>query len=108
VKTYIKIYGSPIGKALETLKVIADEAPEGLIKHYYTIFSPPVEVPPTSVEVPVTSKGKLISRYGHMLGDTDFFFEWARDPTDKGVFDLISKVYEAFDSLGCNYTSVTK
>jgi len=51
---------------------------------------------------------KIISRYGEMLGDFDFFFEWFTKPTMNQIEELIDKIDGAFSKLGCFYTIVTK
>ncbi len=58
--------------------------------------------------VPIERKSKLISGSGHTLGEYDFFFEWAKDPTWEEIQDLVSKIDEALGPLGCNYTIDTK
>ncbi len=127
MKSYIKIYGPPFVKAIHALEKIAAESPEVLITSFYNALCP---APSTRYSgeyagdydaalrsyldtclpdtVPTGRKSKLISGSGHTLGDYDFFFEWAKDPTWEEIQDLLSKVDEALGPLGCKYTSVTK
>ncbi len=124
MKTYIKIYGPPFVKAIRALEKIAAESPEVLITSYFDALCPQTtttryrgdytselmayldEVIPETV--PIERKSKLVSASGHTLGEYDFFFEWAKNPTWEEIQDLLSKIDEAFGPLGCKYTSVTK
>jgi hypothetical protein len=118
VKSYIKIYGPPFVKALRALEKIAVESPEVLIKSFYDTFLSSLALDYTDesqdyissipLEVPVGRRVRLISKSGHTLGDYDFFFEWARDPTWEELQDLTSKIDKALGPLGCKYTIVTK
>lgn len=123
MKSYIKIYGPPILKALKCLEKIAAETPEVLIKSYYSEHVPQRTSSTyaedlrsyfdsisqdMSVDIPSERRDKLISESSHTLGDDDFFFEWARDPTWKEVDELIEKIDEELAPLGCKYTISTK
>lgn len=118
MKSYIKIYGPPIGKALKALEKVATEMPEHLIVSYYdTIVPTPGIRYETDLqnymtrlpeEVSKTRMAKLISKSGHTLGEYDFFFEWARNPTWEEIDNLIEKIDEALSPLGCRYTIVSK
>jgi len=119
VKSYIKIYGPPLVKALRALEKIAAESPEVLIKSYYDTLMPSRGRPDFDdafqeyieripVTIPVERRVKLISESGHTLGDYDFFFEWAKDPTWEELQELVSKIDDALGPLGCNYTIDTK
>ena len=125
MKSYVKIYGPPFVKAIRALEKIAAESSEVLIKSFYNTLCP---IPGTRYAVTrdyetalagyldtcipetvsVERKAKLISGSGHTLGDHDFFFEWAKDPSWKEVEDLLSKIDEALGPLGCKYTINTK
>jgi len=82
VKSYIKIYGPPLVKALRALEKIAAESPEVLIKSYYDTLMPSRGRPDFDdafqeyieripVTIPVERRVKLISESGHTLGDYD-------------------------------------
>jgi len=47
---------------------------------------------------------KLISDAKEMLGNYDFFFDWAKKPTTKQVEGLIEKIDKALAGIGCFYT----
>jgi hypothetical protein len=116
MKSYVKIYGPPIVKAFRALEKIAATSPEVLIASYFHALTPS----PTAadeledyfnsfgVPVPEYRRSQLISSSGHMLGENDFFFEWARDPTWKDLEELIGKIDEALSPLGCKYTIITR
>ncbi len=118
MKSYVKIFGPPLVKALRALEKIAAESPEVLIKRFYDIFISSLALDYTDesqdyissipLEVPVGRRVRLISESGHTLGDYDFFFEWAKDPTWEELQELASKIDEAFGPLGCKYTIVTR
>ena len=118
MKSYVKVYGPPLVKTLHTLEKIAAESPEVMITGYFSTITPSIFHSSEAVlnryfgslpfDVPVKRRSQLISKSGHTLGDNDFFFEWARDPTWKELEDLILKIDEAITPLGCKYTIVTK
>lgn len=119
MKSYIRIYGPPIAKALRVLEKIATESPEVMISSYYSTIIPTPFTPdyPEAMsryyatmpdEIPVKEKEKLISKSGHTLGEYDFFFEWARDPSWEEVEKLLTKIDEALAPLGCRYHMVTR
>lgn len=117
MKTYVKIYGPPLGEALDELQKIAGEMPK--ISHYHFLVGyvgapvglgvvgeayPSPRVPDVGEKV----THPLISKSGHTLGDHDFFFEWKDEPTWKEMRELISKIDKAFTQLGCKYALTTK
>jgi len=87
MKSYIKIYGPPIEKAIIELKKVA-------------------------VDLPTISKGNLsrsmIPSGETMIGDFDFAFEWTKEPNETQLLRLIFNIDEALRDLGCRYTIVTK
>ncbi|UCH01368.1 MAG: hypothetical protein JSV20_05665 [Candidatus Bathyarchaeota archaeon] len=96
MKSFIKIYGPPVFEALKALEGIATESPKTAIVSYARlILRKEIEV-------------DLISKSGETLGEHDFYFEWAREPTYQELDDLIKKIDEALRPLGCKYTIITK
>ena len=124
-KSYIKIYGPPLLKAIRALEKVAVEFSKTTTIRHYDILTPPMMVPyldirpremPSTyaqyllpeIQMPVEEKIKLISRASDTLGDHDFFFEWGKEPTKQEVLELIAKIDEALADCGCKYTIVTK
>jgi hypothetical protein len=62
----------------------------------------------TAAVVPVERCHSIISKHGHKLGDHDFFFEWRETPEPSQIDNLIEKVDQALEPLGCLYTITTK
>ena len=118
MKSYIKLYGPSILRAIRALEKVATEMPECSIWHQampptlpYVGYDDPVftrylETFPG--EVPKEVAHKMISKSGHTLGDYDFFFEWHVEPTWEQVQNLIEKVDKALKDTGCFYTITTK
>ena len=59
-------------------------------------------------EVPLKRCGKIISKSGEKVGEYDFYFEWFKDPNQEELHNLIEKIDNALDPLGCKYTITTK
>jgi hypothetical protein len=106
-KSFIKIYGPPIVKALKALQNLAIDNPQVCIMaiDLESIF--PLEGVPTG-GVPIEKCNALISESKEALGEYDFFYEWFRDPTQAEMEKLISEIDEALSPLGCKYTITTK
>ena len=134
-RSYIKIVGPPILKAIKELEKIAVDMPEHCIMN--TVIStamPPQlarDVGGTPYNTPfprdpilstfslnyyqasgvMLSKERcenIISRSVTSLGNYDFFFEWNKDFTHDELMILIGKIDESLGKLGCLYTIVTK
>jgi len=119
MKSYIRIYGPPFLEAIKALEKIAINMPDVYIMH------PLIEAFLTTAQttepvwanlamnyfgpaIPRTRRGKIISKSGERMGDYDFYFEWAKDPTMEELHNLIEKIDSAFSLLGCRYTITTK
>ncbi|MGQ9680481.1 MAG: hypothetical protein ACUVV4_06930 [Candidatus Bathyarchaeia archaeon] len=115
MRSFIKLYGPPILKAIKALEKISLEMPEVCImdtaiantlpsfeneNYVRWYFSP--------AEVPAQRCGNIISKSSELLGEYDFFFEWFTEPDMEQVNKLIEKIDEALSTLGCRYTIVTK
>lgn len=117
-RSYIKIYGPPILKALRALEKVAVEMSKKTTIRVYDVlippYTPPMDLPEygssvfPDVELPVEEKVKLISKASQTLGEYDFFFEWGEEPTVEQVRELIEKIDEALAKCGCKYTITTK
>ncbi len=117
MKSYVKVYGPPLLRALDELQKVADEMPNIPFYYHYVLGRIPVgksTVAPISQEwlgigEKYTAKYKTaVSKSGHTLGNYDFFFEWEKDPDYEQMCDLIDKIDKALTPLGCKYTITTK
>ena len=121
MRSFIKIFGPPVLKAIKALQKIAVDMPEVCIMD--TILSTmPFEAPATGgyvagvsayfsslpTEISHERCSNIISKSGEMLGEYDFFFEWFQDPSTEQLNDLIEKLDEVLKPLGCLYTITTK
>ena len=120
MKSYVKVYGPPLLKAIKALEKVAIGLPEVCI--WNTVIA---SVPSFSSyegggyegvseyfadvgEVPEKRCGTIISKSGESLGEYDFFLEWFKNPTMNELNNLIEKVDEALAPLGVKYTLTTK
>jgi hypothetical protein len=117
MKSYIKIYGPPILKALEELEKVAGEIPEISFYYHYILgfipvgksAVPPFQEEPLGLGEKYKAKPKTaVSKSGYTLGDYDFFFEWAKEPDGEQLRNLIKKIEKVLTPLGCKYTITTK
>jgi hypothetical protein len=129
MKSYIKLYGPPVAKALRVLREVAVDMPEVCImdlgiealgghgtmprmhtagedffphtsQEYHTILG---------VEVPEERCDNLISKSGETTGEYDFYFEWFKDPSKEELEMLIEKIDEKLEPMGrITYTITTK
>ena len=118
MKSYIKIYGPPVLKAVKALEKIAINMPSVCImdKDINLAFDPDFTQEfvrdyflSRAVEgISQERCGTIISKSGLKLGDYDFFFEWIKNPTTDDLKNLIEKIEDALKPLGCKYTLTTK
>jgi hypothetical protein len=126
-RSFIKLYGPPIGKGLIALEKIAIEMSEKMAMRFFSVSTPTysdlrgglvsadedhessvMEVPWFPEGLSSAEKVKLISRSSQVLGDYDFFFEWGVEPTVEQTHELIQKIDEALTDCKCMYTITTK
>ncbi len=122
MRSYIKIYGPPLMKAIKALEKVAIDMPEVCIMDTSIKYSIPtfqqgfadtdhssdVELYFAPAEIPEKRCGNIISKSGEELGEYDFFFEWFKKPSAEECRLLIEKIDETLAPLGCRYTMVTK
>ncbi|HUS78131.1 MAG TPA: hypothetical protein VM050_05665 [Patescibacteria group bacterium] len=116
MKSYIKIYGPPLLKALKELQKLAIDTPEVCIMDTILQQQQPRFTETEGImdyfnsigEITIERCDNIISKSGEMIGDEDFFFEWFVDPSSEQLNDLIEKIDEALAPLGCMYTITTK
>jgi len=120
MKSYVKIYGPPVLKAVKALETMAIEMPQICImdaiiaadvpdtieetEGYFNDLLPAGSISSISAE----RCEKIISSKGEELGEYDFFFEWFADPSQTELNELIGKIDETLAKVGCRYSIVTK
>ncbi len=123
MKSYIKIFGPPVGKTIKALEKIAVKIPE------VCIMSAPIRAAmglpqsaarggffgdPGSInvyfeaEMPEERCSKIISKSGESLGEYNFYFEWFKTPSMEDTMMLIGKIDAAVKKTGAQYTITTK
>lgn len=116
MKSYIKIYGPPVLKAILELEKIAIDIPEVCIMDTVILKEIPKSLAQDiggyftsrGVTIPIERCKNIISKSGKSLGEYDFFFEWLTSPSVEQFYGLIEKIDEALSPLGCYYTITTK
>jgi hypothetical protein len=124
MKSYIKIYGPPIAKAIKALEKIAIDMPEVCIMN--TNLSDFTELSGYPRESPVSGLGDImryfggvgvipeercdtiISKSGESLGNHDFYFEWFKKPNTNELNNLIEKIDKTMEKVGSKYTITTR
>ena len=121
VKSYVRIYGPPLLKAIKTLEGIAVE----LSNKTEVKFSHKCVPYPTRLQsdkndwnaylqnMQKTYKDcyepeKILSDASMTLGDYDFVFEWTSKPSMAKIEDLIKKIDAALKDVGVMYTLTTE
>jgi len=125
MRSFVKIYGPPLLKAIKALENIAVNMPEVCIMDTIISTLPYIEPPSTTgdgsavsgifnyfsalpSEISQERCSTIISKSGQALGEYDFFFEWFQDPNTEQLNELIGKIDEALSDLGCLYRLTTK
>ena len=127
MRSYIKIYGPPVYDSLKALEKMAIDMPQvcimdHLINQFYNVDSIPGPnsgsssttahvmeyFVPLKRDITPQRCGSIISKSGERLGESDFFFEWFKEPTLDDMNQLIQKIDATLKPLGCRYTITTK
>lgn len=116
MKSYIKIYGPPVLKAIQKLQALAIETPEVCIMDTIIANDIPRFMERDQVmryfeqygQISVERCDNLISASRGTLGEYDFVYDWFTPPTGDQVNELIGKIDETLADLGCKYTITTK
>ena len=119
-KTYIKIYGPPLMKALKALEGVAvamSKESEVKFMHKCIPYRTRMQVDNrdwsaylknlSKQYVDCYEPQKLISDAKQTLGESDFMFDWVEKPTLKNLETLIEKIDSSFQGLGVLYTMTT-
>ena len=119
VRSYIKIYGPPILKAIKVLEAVAvDMSKATSLKFSHKCLPYPSQSNTRGWDAYVKNMERtyvdcyepvrLISDAHQQLGEYDFFFEWDKEPNMERVEELLGKIDEGLGGLGCYYTITTK
>ena len=123
MKSYVKIFGPPIGKTIKALEKIAVKMPEVCIMSLSiqtAIGTPQLgshggyfgdsEGINSYFEADMLEErcSKIISKSGESLGEYDFYFEWFETPSMEDTLLLIGKIDAAVTKTGAQYTITTK
>jgi len=121
VRSYVRIYGPPLLKAIRALEAIAVEMSKAVdVKFSHTCLPYPSRTQSDTRDwnqylknmenmyVDCYEPVKIISDASEMLGDYDFFFEWSGTPKTEQLKNLIEKMDKALGDLGCYYTVTTE
>jgi hypothetical protein len=121
VKSYVRIYGPPLLKAIKTLEGVAVEmSNKTQVKFSHKCVPYPTRLQSDRNDWNAYLKNmqktykdcyepeKIISDASMTLGDYDFVFEWTSKPSIVQVEDLIAKVDVALADVGVMYTLTTE
>ena len=121
VKSYVRIYGPPLLKAIKALEGVAvDMSNKTEVKFSHKCVPYPTRLQSDKNDWNAYLKNmqktyqdcyepeKIISDASMTLGDYDFVFEWTSKPSISQIEDLISKVDAALSGVGVMYTLTTE
>lgn len=121
VKSYVRIYGPPLLKAIRKLEGVAvDLSNKTEIKFSHKCVPYPTRLQSDKNDwnsylqnLQKTYKDcyepeKIISDASMTLGDYDFMFEWSSKPTLQQIEELIAQVDKALGEVGVLYTLTTE
>jgi len=116
MKSYIKIYGPPLMKAVRALEKTAVDMPEYCIMDTFIAQGGSQFDTKEGIvnyfggvgEVTVERCESIISKSREALGEYDFFFEWFTDPDMGQLNELIERIDESLKPLGVRYTITTE
>jgi len=114
MKSYIKIHGPPIVKAIKALEKVAVGMPEVCIMSTSFTVGPPLQGEPLvnyfGGPGAISEKrcDTIISKSGESLGEYDFYYEWFKNPTRDELHSFIEKIDETLTQVGVRYTITTK
>ena len=116
MRSYVKIYGPPLLKAIRALEKISIGMPEVCITDTFIDASMPMFNTQEGVTnyfssiggIPEKRCSTIISKSGIKLGEFDFVFEWFKEPKIEELNMLIEKIDEALQPVGVKYTITTR
>ena len=121
VKSYIRIYGPPLLKAIKVLEGVAvDMSNKTEVKFSHKCVPYPTRLQSDKNDWNAYLKNmqktytdcyepeKILSDASMTLGDYDFVFEWTSKPSIAKIEDLIAVVDTALAEVGVLYTMTTE
>jgi len=123
MKSYVKLYGPSVSKAIVALRKVAIDFPEVCIMDTGIAAAQNVTASgfgsldtPESIQsffggekaISEERCDNIISKSGESLGEHDFFFEWFQKPSVAQVEELITKIDEVLVPTKARYTMTTK
>ena len=116
-KTYVRIFGPPLLKAIKALEELAvDMSKTTEVKFSHKCVPYPTQLQSDrrdwdsylknmrKMYVDCYEPQKIISDASMTLGDYDFVFEWTDKPSMKKIKNLIERIDDKLSDLGCYYT----
>ena len=121
VKSYVRIYGPPLLKAIKTLEGVAVEmSNKTQVKFSHKCVPYPTRMQSDRNDWNTYLKNlqntyrdwyepeKIISDASMTLGEYDFVFEWTSKPSLSHIEDLIGNIDVALEDIGVLYTLTTE
>lgn len=120
-KTYVRIFGPPLLKAIKALEGVAVDMSKTIeVKFSHKCVPYPTRMQSDKRDWDSYLKNlkntykdcyepqKIISDASMTLGEYDFVFEWTEKPSMKKVQGLIERIDVALGDLGAHYSLTTK
>ena len=120
-KTYVRIFGPPLLKAIKDLEELAvDMSKTTEVKFSHKCVPYPTRLQSDrrdwdsylknmrKMYVDCYEPQKIISDASMTLGEYDFMFEWTEKPSMKKILGLIEKIDGALGELGVHYSLTTE
>lgn len=121
VKSYVRIYGPPLLKAIKALEGVAVTMSNKIeVKFSHKCVPYPTRMQSDKNDwnaylqnmkktyTDCYEPEKIISDASMTMGDYDFVFDWTSKPTITQIEDLIARVDAALEKVGVMYTLTTE
>ena len=116
MRSYVRIYGPPLLKAMRELEKLAISTSEVCIMDSMIETAAPQFNTQEGIMnyfsavggIPEKRCGTILAKSGIKMVDYDFVFEWFKEPKVEQLNMLIEQIDEALAPLGVKYTITTK